>query len=67
MLRSLKAIRKEPTVVAMVPGRPTLDRGLSPQVELPGGDAGGLLDLIRVGKALSSQCIATEEAPQAFL
>ncbi len=67
MLRSLKAIRKEPAVVAMVLGRPTPDPGLSPQVELPGGDASGLLDLIRGGLALSSQRIATEEAPPAFL
>ena len=51
----------------MVLGRPTPDPGLSPQVELPGGDASGLLDLIRVGKALSSQSIAAEEAPPALL
>jgi len=67
VLRSLKAIRKEPAVVAMVLGRPTPDPGLSPQVELPGGDAGGLLDLIGIGKALPSQSIAAEQAPPALL
>ena len=51
----------------MVLGRPTPDPGLSPQVELPGGDAGGLLDLIGIGKALPSQSIAAEQAPPALL
>jgi hypothetical protein len=67
VLRSLKAIRKESAVVAMVLGRPTPDPGLSPQVELPGGEAGGLLDLIGIGKALPSQSVATEQAPPALL
>src|SRR6266699_1836904 len=51
----------------MILGRPTPDPGLSPQVELPGGDAGGLLDLIGIGKALPSQSVATEQAPPALL
>jgi len=51
----------------MVLGRPTPDPGLSPQVELPGGDAGGLLDLIGRGLALPSQRIAAAQAPPALL
>ena len=67
VLRSLKAIRKEPAIVAMVLRRPTPDPGLSPPVELFGGDVGGLLDLTGVGKALPSQRIAAEQAPPALL
>ena len=54
MLRSLKAIRKEAAIVAMILGRPSPDPGVGPQVELRGGNAGGLLNLTGVGKALSS-------------
>src|SRR2546430_2340752 len=41
--------------------------GLGSQIELSSGDAGGLLDLRGVGKALSSQRITPEEAPPALL
>src|SRR2546430_9267803 len=67
VLRSLKAIRKEATVVAMILGRTSPDPRFGSPVELSGRDASGLLNLIRVGKALSSQSIAAEEAPPALL
>lgn len=67
LLRSLKAIRKEATIVAVILGRSTPDPGVGAVVKLSGHDARGLLDLISVGKTLSSQRIATEEAPLAFL
>src|SRR5439155_8136972 len=41
--------------------------GFGSQIELSGRDAGGLLNLIGIGKALSSQRITTEEAPPALL
>ena len=53
--------------MAMIPGRPSPNPGVGPQIELSGGHASGLLNLIGVGKALSSQGITTEEAPPAFL
>src|SRR5258706_1276481 len=53
VLRSLNAITKEATIVAMILGRASPDPGLSPQVELSGGDAGGLLNLLGIGKALA--------------
>jgi hypothetical protein len=67
VLRSLNAITKEATIVAMILGRASPDPGLSPQVELSGGDAGGLLNLLGIGKALASQGIAAEESPPALL
>ncbi len=51
----------------MILSRPTPDPGLGPQIELPGGNAGGLLDLIGIGEALPSEGIAAEEPPPAFL
>ena len=67
VLRSLKAITKEAAIVAMILGRSTPDPRFGSPVELSGRDARGLLNLIRVGKALSSQGIAAEEAPPALL
>jgi len=67
VLRSLKAIRKEATVVAMILGRTSPDPRFGSPVELSGRDASGLLNLIRGGLALSSQSIAAEEAPPALL
>ncbi len=67
MLRSLKAITKEATVVAMVLGRSTPDPGIGAPIELSGRDASGLLNFIGVGKALPSERIASEEAPPALL
>ena len=51
--------------MAMILGRSTPDPGIGSPVELSCRDARGLLDLIRVGKALSSQRITPEEARQA--
>jgi hypothetical protein len=62
-----KAITKEATVVAMVLGRSTPDPGGGSPIELSGRDASGLLNLIRGGKALPRQRIASEEAPPALL
>jgi len=67
MLRSLNTITKEPSIVAVVLGRPTPDPGLGAPIQLLGGDAGGLLDLLRIGKALPCERIAAEEAPPALL
>src|SRR5260370_27537642 len=67
VLRSLKTIRKEAAIVAMILGRSAPDPGIGSPVELSGSDASGLLNLIRVGKALAGQRIATEKAPPALL
>jgi hypothetical protein len=67
MLRSLKTIRKEAAIVAMILGRSAPDPGIGSPVELSRGDAGGLLNLIGEGLALASQRIATEKAPPALL
>lgn len=67
VLRSLNPVTKDTPIVAMILGRPSPDPGLSSMIELSGGDAGSLLDLARIGKALSSKRITTEEAPPAFL
>ena len=67
VLRSLKAIRKEAAIVAMILGRSTPDPRFGALVELSGRDACSLLNLIRVGETLSSQSIASEEAPPALL
>ena len=47
--------------------RASPDPGFGPQVELSGGNAGGLLDLLGIGKALASQGITAEEPPPALL
>lgn len=47
--------------------RPTPNPRIGASVELSGGDARGLLNLIRVGKTLPSQRIVAEESPPAFL
>src|SRR5512135_2505656 len=67
MLRSLKAIRKKATIVAMILGRTSPHPGFGSQVELSGRDAGSLLDLLGIGKALSGKSITAEEAPPALL
>ena len=51
----------------MVLGRASPDPGLGANIELHGGDTGGLLDLRGVGKALTREGIAAEEPPPAFL
>jgi hypothetical protein len=49
------------------PGRASPDPGFGPQIELSSGDAGGLLNLLGVGKALFGKRITSEEAPPALL
>ncbi len=67
VLRSLNAITKESAILAMVLGRPAPDPGLGTPVELSSGDAGGLLNLVGIGKALPGEGITAEEAPPALL
>ena len=67
MLRSLNAVTKESAVVAVILGRPTPDPGFGSPIELIGGDAGGLLDLLGISEALPSKRVAAEEAPPALL
>jgi hypothetical protein len=67
VLRSLKAIRKKAAIVAMILGRTSPHPRFGSQIELSGRDAGGLLNLIGIGKALSRKSITTEEAPPALL
>jgi len=67
VLRSSKAIRKETMQMAARSGRPSPDPRLGSVVELRGGDLHGSLDLIGIGKALTSERIAAEEAPPTLL
>ena len=53
--------------MTVVLGWPTPDPGLGAPIQLLGGDASGVFDLLGIGKALSGQCIAAEEPPPAFL
>jgi len=53
--------------MAVILGRPTPDPGFGPPVELLGGDAGGLLDLLGIGEALPGKSFAAEEAPPPLL
>jgi hypothetical protein len=53
LLRSLKAITKESPVVAVILRRSTPNPRIGATVELSGGDARGLLNLIGIGKTLS--------------
>src|SRR5258708_14613653 len=48
-------------------GRPAPDPRLGSPIELGGGDAHSLLDLLGIGKALASKRVAAEEAPPALL
>ena len=61
VLCSLNTVTKETAMMARELGRSSPDPRLGSMVELSRGHARGLLDLIRVGKALSSQSIAAEE------
>src|SRR5437588_7021238 len=67
VLSSLKAITKETAIVTMILGGTPPDPGLGVCIELHGRDAGGLLDLLGIGKALPGQRIAAEEPPPALL
>jgi hypothetical protein len=53
--------------VAVILGRSTPDPRLGSSIELSGRDARGLLNLIRIGKALPGKRIAAKEATPAFL
>ena len=53
--------------MAVILGRPTPDPRFGPQIELLGGNARGLLDLLGIGKTLASQRIAAEKTPPALL
>jgi len=53
--------------MAMILGRSTPDPRFGASVELSCRDTSSLLNLIRVGKTLSSQSIASEEPPPALL
>jgi hypothetical protein len=67
LLRSLKTIGKESAIVAMIFRRASPDPRIGTPVELSGGDARSLLNLISIGKTLSRQGIAAEEPPPALL
>ena len=67
MLRSLHAVIKDTPIMSMILGRSSPDPGRGSPVELGRRDTRRLLDLIGVGETLSSQRIAAEEGPLAFL
>jgi hypothetical protein len=67
VLGSLNPVTKEAAIAAVILGRASPDPGLSPPVELRSGDAGGLLNLLGIGKTLASERIAAEEPPPALL
>jgi len=67
LLHSLKTIREGGGQVTTRLRRSTPDPRFGTSVELSSGDTSSLLNLIRVGKTLSSQSIASEAAPPALL
>jgi hypothetical protein len=67
MLRSLNIVTKETAVTTRDLRRASPDPGLRTQVELGCGDARSLLNLLGIGKTLSSKCVAAEEPPPALL
>jgi hypothetical protein len=67
MLYSSKAVTKETMQMAPGLGRSSPDPRLGAPVELRRGHACRLLELIGIGKTLSSERIAAKEAPPAFL
>lgn len=67
VLRSLNTVTKDPAKAAMVLGRTPPDPGLGASIELNRGDAGGLFDLVGIGKTLPSEGITPEETPPALL
>ncbi len=67
VLHSSKAVHETTTKVTMWRWGPSPDPGLSPRVEVGGGDACCLLDLLGVGEVLAGERLAAEEAPPAFL
>ena len=67
MLRSLNAVTKDTPIMTMILGRASPNPGCGSPVELGRRDTRRLLDLIGGGKTLSSERIAAEEPPPAFL
>src|SRR5438132_1168417 len=67
VLHSSKPVTKETPTVTRGLRRASPDPGLGPQVELSGGDARGLLDLLGIGKTLPGERIAAEEPPPTLL
>jgi DNA helicase-2/ATP-dependent DNA helicase PcrA len=67
VLSSLNAVIKETSTVPWRLWRASPDPRLGSEIELSGRHAGGLLDLLGIGKALPSQGIAAEEPPPALL
>ena len=67
LLRSSRAVTKEAMQMAPCFGRPSPDPRFGAPIEVRGGHARRLLDLISVGKTLSRERIASKEAPPAFL
>jgi len=65
VLRSLNAVTKESSVMAVILGRSTPDPGLGAPIQLLGSHTGGLFDLFGIGKTLAGQCIATKQTPTA--
>src|SRR6266516_103913 len=66
MLRSLNTITKDAPMTTRSLGWASPNPGLSTQVELSGRDAGGLLNLGWIGKALPGKGITAEEPPPAL-
>jgi hypothetical protein len=63
LLSSLNAVTKKTATVSRGLGRASPHPGCGSEIELSGGDAGGLLDPLGIGEALSSQGIAAQETP----
>ena len=53
--------------MTVILGRPSPDPWLGPQIELLGGNACSLLDLLGIGEALASQRVPAKKAPPALL
>jgi hypothetical protein len=67
VLRSLNPVTKDTPIMTMILGRASPDPRLSSPVELSRPDTRRLLDFRGGGETLSSQGIAAEQAPPAFL
>ncbi len=67
VLRSLNPITKDSAMITGYLRWASPDPGVGPPIELRSSDAGGLLNLFGIGKALPSECVTTEEPPPALL
>ena len=67
VLSSLNPVRKGTPIVTPGLGRPSPDPGLGAPVELGGGHASRLLDLLGIGEALPCERITSKETPPALL